>query len=399
MIEIINKINCCGCTSCAMACSKKAIKMKPDTEGFLYPEVNLSQCIQCGTCQRVCPVEIKPTAAGFHRESCVLRVKNSFILENSTSGGFVTPLINWILEQDGSVCAATYGRDFKIEHTIIHGDSELVREEISRIRGSKYVQSDMGDCYATIKRSLDKGELVCFVGTTCQVNGLKAFLRKEYERLICVDLVCHGVPSPKLWKKYLEYQQKHNGEIDQISFRNKTYGYHSGTMKIRFASGETYYGSARVDLMLKSFFSEIASRPICYQCPFKTIERCSDFTIYDCWHAAELVPDLMDDDCGYTNVIVQSQKGKQILEQISDCYDMHSVDTDEAIKLDGSMVLRSAVPHIRRTDFYRGLDETPLEEHIQSFIPITVKDSLIEKSKRLLYQIGIYKGLKQLLKQ
>ena len=241
--------------------------------------------------------------------------------------------------------------------------------------------------------------MVCFIGTTCQVNGLKSFLLRDYEGLITVDLVCHGVPSPKLWSKYLNYQRnKYHSEIKKISFRNKTYGYHSGTMKICFSNGKTYCGSARVDYMLRSFFKEIASRPSCYQCVFKTINRCSDYTIYDCWHASQLVLDLEDDDKGYTNVIVQSEKGKELLEQIKDAYEIFPVDTEKAVKLDGVMVENSAVPHEKRNEFYKDIDEKTLPEKVQQFIPITWKDQFIEKSKAVVYKAGVYQIIKNVLK-
>ena len=194
-------------------------------------------------------------------------------------------------------------------------------------------------------------------------------------------------------------KSKYHSEIQDISFRNKTYGYHSGTMKIRFANGKTYYGSARVDYMLKSFFKEISSRPICYQCPFKTLERCSDFTIYDCWHAAELVQGLKDDDKGYTNVIVQSGRGKETLKKIGDGYEMYLADTKKAIELDGIMVLNSAKQHKRRSEFYIGMDERTMREQIQKFIPVRTIDILIERGKIVFYRLGIYSIAKRILKK
>lgn len=269
--------------------------------------------------------------------------------------------------------------------------------DLSPFRGSKYVQSDLGTCFKKIKEYLEQNRKVCFVGTTCQVNGLKNFLQKGYDNLVTVDLVCHGTPSPKLWEKYLDYQKgKYNSEIEEISFRNKTYGYHSGTMKIQFKNGKKYFGSARVDLMLKSFFSEISSRPSCYQCVFKTLKRCSDFTIYDCWHAADLIENLKDDDKGYTNVIVQSNKGAKILELIKEDYEIYPANTQKAISSDGIMILNSAKPHLRRCEYYNDFDKEPLDEHIQKFIPITRKDILIEKSKRIFYKCNLYTVLKKI---
>ena len=393
MIEIINKTDCCGCTACANICPRDAITMEPDFEGFLYPKVHPDKCVECGLCEKACPVMNKPAKKDDLLQSVVLRVKREDVLKNSTSGGFTTPLVEWVLGQGGAVCAATYDKEFRVVHAII--DTPDPRQ-IGRTRGSKYVQSTLGDCFTQIKNLLKQDRLVCFVGTTCQVSGLKSYLGKEYDNLICVDLVCHGTPSPKLWEKYLAYQkEKYGSDISEIAFRNKTYGYHSGTMKIRFSNGKTYYGSARVDPMLKSFFREIASRPICYQCPFKRLERCSDFTIYDCWHAAQLVPGLTDDDKGYTNVIIQSEKGQKVLEQIRGGYEIYSADTEKAVQLDGSMVRDSAKPHKRRAEYYVELDRHSLPEHIAAFIPVSGKDRLIERGKLGIYRLGIYTALKK----
>lgn len=265
---------------------------------------------------------------------------------------------------------------------------------LAQLRGSKYVQSELGNTFTEVKRYLEQGMMVCFIGTTCQNYGLKSFLRKEYENLIMVDLVCHGTPSPKLWDKYLKYQKnKYRSEIREIIFRNKTYGYHSGTMHIRFDNGKVYHGSARVDLMLKSFFKEIASRPSCYQCQFKSLERCSDFTIYDCWHASDLVAGLVDDDKGYTNLIVQSAHGAGIWEKIQDCYESYPADTERAVQLDGIMVRNSAKPHPKREAYYVDIDKEALDVHINRYIPITRKDFLIERSKKIIYRLGIYRFL------
>ncbi|MBB5264174.1 coenzyme F420-reducing hydrogenase beta subunit [Catenibacillus scindens] len=398
MLDITDKLRCCGCTSCANVCANGAIKMLPDEEGFLYPVVDKNLCNNCGLCNNVCPVENKPLQSEEEKKSYVTRAKNENVLMDSTSGGFVTPLITYVLERNGIICAAAYDENFKVKHIIIEKDWKA--DDLANIRGSKYVQSDLGNCYKKIRKYLEEERTVCFVGTPCQVNGLKSFLRKSYTRLITVDLVCHGTPSPKLWEKYLNYQrEKYSPQIKKISFRNKTYGYHSGTMKISFANRKPYFGSARVDLMLKCFFSEIASRPICYQCPFKTLDRCSDFTIYDCWHASDLVDGLKDDDKGFTNVIVQSKKGEDILDLIKDKYDIYSVETKKAIKLDGIMVLNSAVPHPLRSQFYIALDKYDMKEIVQKFVPIKINDYIIERLKVIIYHMGIYRAIVKIAKK
>lgn len=258
-------------------------------------------------------------------------------------------------------------------------DKDVISGGGQAFRGSKYVQSDLKDCFTEIKKHIEKKTVVCFIGTPCQVYGLKSFLGKEYDNLVTVDVVCHGTPSPKMWEKYLNLQKsKYHSEIESVAFRYKTYGYHSSTMRIAFKNGKSYFGSARVDLMLKSFFEGLSSRPSCYKCHFKTLERCSDFTIYDCWNAEKLVNNLIDDDKGFTNLIVQSSKGEKILEEIKDKYELYSVDLKKAADLDGVMIWNSAQPHPRRNEFYHGIDEELLDNHVQKFAPIKVKDYLIE---------------------
>ena len=272
-------------------------------------------------------------------------------------------------------------------------------ERAHAFRGSRYVQSDLKDCFTEIKKHIEKKTVVCFIGTPCQVYGLKSFLGKEYDNLVTVDVVCHGTPSPKMWEKYLNLQKsKYHSEIESVAFRYKTYGYHSSTMRIAFKNGKSYFGSARVDLMLKSFFEGLSSRPSCYKCHFKTLERCSDFTIYDCWNAEKLVNNLIDDDKGFTNLIVQSSKGEKILEEIKDKYELYSVDLKKAADLDGVMIWNSAQPHPRRNEFYHGIDEELLDNHVQKFAPIKVKDYLIEYSKKYLYNMSAFRYIRNKLR-
>lgn len=392
MIEINDEYQCCGCTACANICPKNCITMAPDEEGFLYPETDRDLCINCGLCEKVCPVINAPENLHGEVESYVVRAKDDEVLSGSTSGGFFTPVAEYVLSENGVVCAATFDEDWNVVHEFITSREA----DISKYRGSKYVQSNLGSCFSRIKEYLVSNRLVLFVGTPCQVAGLKNYLQKEYENLITVDLVCHGASSPKLWGEYVAFQSNQfHSTIRNISFRNKTYGYHSGTMKIEFDNGEVYYGSARVDYMLKSFFSEISSRPICYKCPFKGIKRCSDFTIYDCWHFSKLLIGKGDDDKGYTNVIVHSKKATDILKILADELEIYQVDTQKAIELDGVMATKSAVPHPRRKEYYKDLDKVILSQHIQKFIPVTKKDILIEKSKSVLYKLKIFRWIKR----
>jgi len=262
VLEVKDKILCCGCTACVNVCPERCLSMQADDEGFLYPVVDSNGCINCGACEQVCPLSKKEeNITGNYPRAVVLRTKDTETLFHSTSGGFFTPLANWIFEHNGVVVGAGFTDDFEVVHTFIDKDS---RERVQALRGSKYVQSNLIDCFPTVKQYLEQGKLTCFSGTPCQVSGLKSFLKKEYNNLITVDVVCHGTPSPKLWNRYLEYMKnKYKSAIKELNFRKKTYGYHCGTMEVVFEAGRIYHGSARTDLMLKSFFSELASRPSC----------------------------------------------------------------------------------------------------------------------------------------
>lgn len=397
MIDIQHKTECCGCTACANICPEKCITMLGDKEGFLYPVIQQDKCIHCDLCEAVCPVRNKISVNDREVKTYAVRSRDMENVEHSTSGGVFVPLAKYVLERNGVICAAAYDEDFFVKHLIIDKNSTRGGGTgLNKFRGSKYVQSSLGDCYSKIKELLKSGCQVCFIGTPCQVSGLKNFLKRDYEDLLTVDLVCHGTPSPKLWMKYIQFQtETYKSNISAISFRSKRYGYHSGGfMEIRFMNGKTYCGSARVDPMLRSFFKEIASRPICYECPFKGLNRCSDLTLYDCWHFSRLVENAADDDRGYTNVIVQSDKGGKVLAELGDAIESYPVNTEDAKRLDGIMIENCAASHPRRCEYYADLDEHTIPEHIQKYIPVSKKDHLIENAKRPFYQMGILQKIK-----
>lgn len=396
MIDIKSKESCCGCTACMNACPKKCISMKEDEEGFKYPHIDKSKCIRCGLCERTCPIIKQIISNEKNHKAYAIRSKEKEILSTSTSGGFFTDLANYVFDNNGVVVGASYENGI-VKHILI--DSKE-RELLYKLRGSKYVQSELGSVFTSIKEYLVKGRIVCFSGTPCQVNGLLKYLNKKYDNLITVDVICHGVPSPKLFKKYIEYQEsKYNSKIKELNFRNKTYGYHSGTMKIVFENNKNYCGSARTDYMLKSFFSEISSRPSCYSCKFKCDNHPSDFTIFDCWNAKRLVATLDDDDRGYTNLFVNTQKGEEVFSIIKNKYYYYVVDKEKAIKYDGIMVRNSAKPNKNRNLFYPSLNEKGLDRTINELIPITKKDYFVEKAKKVLYKLGILKILKRIIKK
>ncbi|MBN1601395.1 MAG: Coenzyme F420 hydrogenase/dehydrogenase, beta subunit C-terminal domain [Chitinispirillaceae bacterium] len=323
------------------------------------------------------------------------RVKSSDILNTSTSGGAFTPIAQYVINKGGVVFGASFDENWKVRHT-----SATTIEEVSKFRGSKYVQSDLGKSFSEVKSYLKEGKWVCFSGTPCQASGLVHFLNRKYEKLIIVDFVCHGTPSPLFWKKYIKYHEYRNkSKVRSVAFRNKTYGYHSSTMRVQFENGKVYSGSNRVDLFMKSFFQDVCSRPSCYQCNFKSIQHDSDFTIFDAWHASKLVEDLNDDDKGYTNVLLQSKIGLKIFEEIKPQLHYYPTDIQKAIEIDGVMVYNSVPKSTNRDTFLSAVLNTSVgnfEQEVLKFIRITTFDKLCERVKPLLFTFGILSALKRI---
>ena len=383
MIDIIDKKKCCGCTACENICPQRCIEMVEDAEGFLYPQIEKKRCISCNLCERVCPVQNKPNLSHIKLKTYVVRDKRKEILKNSTSGGVFTSVMEYILLQHGVVYGVIMDDDRVIKHIRVDDISD---PKLKMIPGSKYVKSEIRGIFQQVKCDLETSKVVCFSGTPCQVAGLKSFLRKDFENLITVDVVCRGNPSPLYWKKYVEYQEKrNNSRITEAKFRSKTYGYHSGSMRLTFENGKKYIGSVRVNLFLRAFFEDLCSRPSCYDCAFKHAHRVSDLTIYDCWHAGELA-NLKDDDKGYTNVIIQSEKGGKLFNKIRQSLDVYETDTEKAIALDGIMVRNCVKWNDRRETFFDDLKQVDdLEQHCNKYFQISAKDHLIEGMKKYVY--------------
>lgn len=223
MIKIKNKAACCGCKACAAVCPKKCIKMVTDREGFWYPEVDQSACINCGKCERVCPVlnRKKRQPRKFGRKAYAAINTDPEIRFQSSSGGIFTAIAEAIIDRGGVVFGAAFDKEFAVRQVFAE-----TKEDLAAFRGSKYVQSDMGDAYSSVLRFLQSGRIVLFSGTPCQIGALKSFLGKEYPNLITVDLICHGVPSPMVWEKYVRHRRSldSDSQLRTVQFRDKERG-------------------------------------------------------------------------------------------------------------------------------------------------------------------------------
>ena len=302
--------------------------MEEDQEGFLYPKIKQETCIDCGLCERVCPVIRVNSDREFDQQGYIVQHRNDDVRKDSTAGGAFTAIAQYVISLGGVAFGAAYDERFNVHHIVVESE-----EDLWRFRNSKYVQSRTEEAFGQAKEYLQEGRMVCFSGTPCQIEGLKRCLRKEYENLITVDVVCHAVSSPLVFRKYVQMQgQKFGNDIGNIRFRDKHYGYQYSTMTVKDNFGKDLYAyGIDTDPMLRSFFANVCDRPSCYACQFKKRYRVSDFTIWDCYPVYEFNK-TMDDDKSTTRVLVHSEKGRKIFEKIKDGLKWHEVDPDDLTK-------------------------------------------------------------------
>lgn len=385
MIDIKDKSQCCGCWACYNACPKHCIEMIEDEEGFRYPYVDKGKCIDCGLCEKVCPLQ-KPKMDDTLPESFVVQQKDSDVLRTSTSGGFFTAISKWAIEQGGVVFGAAFGEDMELRHTYAE-----TLEDCKKFRGSKYVQSLIGDCYSKAKNFLAQGRVVVFSGTPCQISGLYNFLRgRKYDSLVTVDLVCRGTPSPLLLRKYLAYQFSLTGSkpVDYRS-RDKYYGYNYSTASIWFEDkSKEYHKGKDSDMMLRFYFNDLCSRPSCYHCHFKTINRVSDMTIFDCWDAPSVSKDFSSK--GATNVFIHTEHGKEIFNQIKADFVWHQSEINSIIKRDGVMIKHYVKPNPRRSNFFDDLNKLSIDAVEMKYLDCSMKRKIISLVKPFLYKMGVF---------
>lgn len=386
MIEIKDKSKCCGCWACANACPKNCITMVEDNEGFHYPEVNTESCIDCGLCNKACP-ELKPEMDDERPINYTVQHKDTNVRRHSTSGGFFTAISRWVIEQGGVVFGAAFD-----EHMVLRHQYAETLDECAKFRGSKYVQSLVGDSYKKVKNFLAQGRVVVFSGTPCQVAGLMGFLgNRKYEGLVTVDLVCHGTPSPLLLKEYFSYHSSQLGSTPVGYFsRDKHYSYSYSTATIEFKDKKVSYHKGKdSDFMLGLYFKDLISRPSCYKCHFKTLNRVSDFTIFDCWDAPSVSDKL--DRSGATNVFIHSEKGNNIFEQLKSDFVWAQGDIVPIIKRDGVMIKNRVTENPLRSQLFAALNNgMSIPEIEEKYNHKSIIKKLVSAIKPLMYKIGVF---------
>lgn len=316
MPQLAKKKDCIGCTACAAACPKKCIEMYKDRDGFAYPRVvSSSDCTNCRLCEKVCPVLDLSRITEENTSAYAAFSRDDVLREKSTSGGIFSELARKILKQGGAAYGARYTENFKVAYFRAENESEL-----SLLRGAKYAEAQLGDTFADVKRQLESGRAVLFSGTPCKVSALRSFLRRDYDRLYCVDFVCHSIPSPTAFEKYIEYRaatDAHGVMPESIEIRSKSTGWSrfSYSSVFKYGDGTIYSISGLEDPYIKLFLSGGISRPSCADCRFKGYSRASDITIGDFWGIWDIAPD-MDDNGGTSVVLVHSPKGRRIWEEL-----------------------------------------------------------------------------------
>ena len=336
MLNIQHPAECSGCGACRAVCPAGAITMQADKEGFLYPVVDEAACIRCGKCVRLCPVANKDKASVEKPVAYAAYTNDAAVRRNSSSGGIFTEMATCVLKQNGVVFGAAL-----VGGVAQHIAVEQV-EDLGKLRGSKYVQSVIGDTYEQAKAYLEQGRIVLFTGTPCQIAGLYSSLPHDYDNLYTQDLICHGAPSPMVWQKYVEFREKKaHAALQNAGFREKSSGWKRFSLQMEFAGGKTYTKLLSDDPYLQSFLRNYTLRPSCYACAFKTKHRVADVTLADYWGIEQVHPD-MDDDRGTSLVLLHSERGRQLLDAIRENCTCCPTDAEEALRYNSAMT--SSVP-------------------------------------------------------
>lgn len=355
MLTITDKKDCTGCFACISICPQDCITMESDEEGFWYPQIDREKCTDCGCCETVCPilqtrqVESKPFAYACYN-------KDENVRKDSSSGGLFTLIAEHVMDQGGIVFGVCFDEDFNVLHS-----SAEKQEDLHKFRGSKYAQSQIGTTFRQAKEIFETGRQVMFTGTPCQIAGLKSYLQKDYDNLFCMDIICHGVPSPQVWQKYKQYRRSVDYAVPQnISFRHKKEGWKRFAVQFKYANGTEYLQPFTKDFYMKAFLKNVCLRPSCYDCHFKSLQRESDVTLADFWGVQEIMPD-MDDDKGTSLIFVHSEKGKELLGRIRNNIVLKETDINKAVSYNPSAI-RSAENNPNRGKFFEELDVLPFDE-------------------------------------
>lgn len=368
MINITNKVDCCGCNACGDVCPAGAISFETDIEGFWYPKVDRNKCFDCGLCEKTCPL-LNASALKSERFETPLcygaNHKNLEIRFDSTSGGVFTAIAEHIYKQDGYVGGAVYREDFSA-YQMISDD----KNDLCNLRSSKYLQSDATGFYRAVKASLATSKQVVVCGTPCQIFALYRYLGKNYENLTTLDFICHSVASPKAHRKYFDYLEEIFGSrVVSFKAKNKELGWRNLTKKSTFANGKSYYGIKGQDCYNRAYHSGMISRPSCYSCPFKGFPRIADISLGDFWGIEHSASEL-DDNIGTSVVFINSAKGRDLFTKVSQKLIIKNIQIKDIVPYNPALIKPAAQPRYDRNSFFCDLDKLRFDCLTDKYMPI-----------------------------
>lgn len=386
MINIKYNEKCCGCGACVQKCPQKCIDLKKDSEGFSYPEVNDGSCINCGLCDHVCPFNVSiKVNKNEPLESLACYAKDKTIQLNSSSGGVFSLLATLVIERAGVVYGTAMADDCRSASVV----SVQSIQNLYRLRGSKYLQSQTKNTFIEIQNYLRQGRHVLFSGTPCQISALKLFLGQEYEHLYCVDIICHGTPSPELWCKYVDYmEKKFHLKLVNVNFRCKDDSWKDFGIKSNY-SGRQVYIDRKYDAYMQMFLRNYCLRPSCYVCKAKSYSM-SDITLGDFWGIDRVLP-KMNNPLGTSLVLLRTQKGRELLQNISDLLVMESVDYSDAV-IDNKAEYKSVDRPTERDTFFKDMNRMEFKDFFMKYLYPSPKLKL----KKSLIDMGIWKFIEKL---
>ena len=386
MPVLVNKDQCSGCAACANKCVKGAIKMQANEEGFLHPVIDTTLCVECGMCEKTCPglSPAKSDKKNFEAKAYTIQHKDDNVRYQSTSGGAFTAIAEEVIRRGGVVFGAVMTDELIVKHKYVPDN-----EGLSKFRNSKYVQSEIGDCYSVAKKFLSEGRYVCFSGTPCQINGLYKYLGKDYEKLIAVDVVCKSVPSPLVFKKYVEFKRSKEGDLTDVVFRDKKRGFLYCTMahylshEDRKVAKDIYRRGSESDEWLRMFLSGKIARHSCMTCPYQTSHRVGDFTLGDIWETGNA---KLDDNKGTTLVHVWTKKGAEFLECIKDNVRLETYLIEKSRGAERTNTLK-VQPN--RDTLFEDANNMTADAFFAKYAPYTMRVRMKNASRYLLWRVGL----------
>lgn len=367
MINIVNKTDCCGCKACADICPKNAISFKVDIEGFWYPDINNEMCVNCNACNKVCPIEninnLKQN--DLEQSECyAAEHKNLEVVFDSTSGGLFSAFADVMYRKNGYVGGAIYNENFEIHQYVSNN-----KDDLPKLRSSKYLQSDSEGFYKEIKKHCIAGEHIFVCGTPCQMAALRAYLGKDYDNLLIADFICLGVNSPKIWRKYLDtFEERYGSPVVYVKAKSKEYGWRNLTQKVTLKNGKSYYETFSKSLWTQGYLStNVYCRPSCYDCKFKGFPRIADITLADFW-GIEKYSKALEKNLGTSLVMINSKKGQKFFEEVKPRINYIPMAFENILPKNPALVRSIALPKVNRDDFFEYADGHTFTEIANKYI-------------------------------